>query len=253
MGDGSSVIGIIPVRFDSQRLPGKALRQSHGMPLLGYVIERAKRIPNLDQIWVATTDRPVDDTISKYARAQGLFVFRGDTDDVAYRLLECSRRARTGYCVRLNGDSPFPDAGLIGEGIRICMGNRADFVTNLVGRTFPYGVSVEIISVTAFEKAYRAMQTREEREHVTPYFYSHKEIFDVHCMTSPLHGIAGTRLAVDTEDDWRLFEQVVAKLGKSVWTAGYREIAELYQRIAILTPRHVVPASAFSPSSEGGE
>ena len=60
-----TVVGIILARLDSTRLPGKALRQVKGVPLIGYIIARAKRIPDLEVLVLATTERPLDDSLAE--------------------------------------------------------------------------------------------------------------------------------------------------------------------------------------------
>lgn len=226
-----SVAGIIPARMDSQRLPGKVLRRAGDVPLMGYVIRRAGLVSRLSRIVVATTRRSVDDPIEEYACSSGLEVFRGDTEDVALRLLSCASEFGADYFIRLNGDSPFPDPHLLEEGIGMCRNGGFDFVTNLIGRSFPYGIAVEIIATRVYKSAYERMESPEDREHVTAYLYAHLDEFLTHSMTSPVPEFAKTRLVVDTEDDWHLFQRAVAILGDSVWTSGYREIADLYQRM----------------------
>ena len=51
---------IIFSRFDSQRLPGKALLDIEGRCLLGRVIDRAKLIKGTNEIIVATSNREID-------------------------------------------------------------------------------------------------------------------------------------------------------------------------------------------------
>ena len=48
------VLGVIPARLASTRLPGKVLRQIAGRPLLAWVFEAAMRCPELDRVVIAT-------------------------------------------------------------------------------------------------------------------------------------------------------------------------------------------------------
>lgn len=47
---------IIPARYESSRFPGKPLARIHGLPMIGQVILRAKKIPEISQVVVATDD-----------------------------------------------------------------------------------------------------------------------------------------------------------------------------------------------------
>jgi spore coat polysaccharide biosynthesis protein SpsF len=226
------IIGIILARIDSSRLPGKVMHSVQDTPLIGYVIERAKAIPGLSNIVLATTNRSIDDPLATYAQAQNIAVYRGSTQNVAFRVLQCAKIHQCDYFVRLNGDSPFLDPELIGEGITYCFQKRVDMITNLVGRTYPYGVSVEIIRTATFEQTYYQLENQEEREHVTPYFYRNLEQFAVHTLTLSPPYKGKERLVVDTFDDMKKFEQVVQHLGKKVFNIKFQEAVKLYQTLS---------------------
>ena len=223
-----TVVGIILARLDSTRLPGKALRQVKGVPLIGYVIARAKRIPDLEVLVLATTERPLDDPLAEYALSQGVKVYRGDLCDVALRVLNCAAKFGGDYFVRLNGDAPFHDPELIAQGIAYCQDGEIELVTNLIGRTFPYGIAVEIIRTDAFERSYENMTTPEELEHVTQYLYMHLEKLKIKTITSSCPELSQARVVVDTKADFEMFKHVANQLGETVLTAGYKQVAKLY-------------------------
>lgn len=223
-----SIIGIILGRLDSSRLPGKLLEDVNGIPLIGYVIARAKRISGLSELMIATTDRSVDDPLVDYANAQGLMVFRGDSRNVAQRLLNCASKFGAQYFIRLNGDSPFADPELIIEGMQHCFNKRVELITNLIGRTFPYGIAVEIIETKAFARAYANMHTNEEYEHATKYLYEHLDMFGVESMKSSLPELSRARLVVDTEKDLNMFRKMTAFFKSRAVNVGYIEAADKY-------------------------
>ena len=51
---GTAVVGAIPARFGSQRLPGKALHPLAGRPMVEHVYRRAVRAKGLDRVVVLT-------------------------------------------------------------------------------------------------------------------------------------------------------------------------------------------------------
>jgi 3-deoxy-manno-octulosonate cytidylyltransferase (CMP-KDO synthetase) len=53
------ILGVIPARLASTRLPRKVLRQVAGKPLLAWVIEAARACPQLDRVLVATDSEEV--------------------------------------------------------------------------------------------------------------------------------------------------------------------------------------------------
>ena len=53
------IIGVIPARLDSTRLPGKVLRKIGNKTMVQWVYERARRSPLLDELLVATDNEQV--------------------------------------------------------------------------------------------------------------------------------------------------------------------------------------------------
>ena len=59
------IIGVIPARLGSQRLPRKVLREIQGKILVEQVYQRAAKASVLDQLWVATDSQEVIDACEK--------------------------------------------------------------------------------------------------------------------------------------------------------------------------------------------
>lgn len=53
------IVGVIPVRYQSKRFPGKALAKIAGKRVIEHVYERASRCPEFDRLIVATDDRRI--------------------------------------------------------------------------------------------------------------------------------------------------------------------------------------------------
>src|SRR6187401_1254787 len=137
---------IVVARLDSRRLPGKVLADIGGEPLLWYVISRVQLVRAFEgRVVIATSDRPVDDPLADCCQARGWPVFRGSADDVAGRLLACAEHHGWEWFARINGDSPLTDPELLGEACEVASFDDHDFVTNLQPRSFPYGVSAELL------------------------------------------------------------------------------------------------------------
>jgi spore coat polysaccharide biosynthesis protein SpsF len=225
-GDKLTFSGIIIARLDSRRLPGKALRNIDGMPLLSYVVERARRIKALSSLVLATTDRAVDDPLASFAEQSGLRIFRGQCDDVADRVLTCAKEVSADYFVRLNGDSPFLDPDLIHASSIECL-NGFDLVSNLLCRLFPYGVSVEWIRTEALAAAYPLMKSYH-REHFTQFFYEHPEKFGICSITRNGLPLNNVRLVVDTQDDLERMAKLMSLLRENKLSADYEAVVKCY-------------------------
>jgi 3-deoxy-manno-octulosonate cytidylyltransferase (CMP-KDO synthetase) len=60
------VIGIIPARYGSTRLPAKVLADIDGKPMIQHVYERARQSPSLDRLVVATDDDRILERVENF-------------------------------------------------------------------------------------------------------------------------------------------------------------------------------------------
>ena len=144
---------IILSRMDSTRLPGKALLDVGGRPLLSYALSFCQKIKGLDSIAIATSTRAVDNPLSDFARSNGISCIRGSLNNVAERFLSAMKVLNLDAAVRINGDSPLNNKTLIGDGIGLFRSGNFDLVSNVPARTYPYGISVEVVGRKAMEHA----------------------------------------------------------------------------------------------------
>jgi spore coat polysaccharide biosynthesis protein SpsF len=217
---------IVFARFDSRRLPGKALRSLSGRPLLGRVLDRARRVAGIDGIVVATSERPVDDVIAELAEREAVSRFRGAADDVAGRALACAEANGFARFVRISGDSPFFDPEIVARLIERHLTLDLDLATNVWPRSFPAGASAEVISTQAMRRACADMDD-DDREHVTRYFYRHPDAFRIFNLSAPDERYAGVRLAVDDGDDLERATWIVERLEDPAEAAQLDDIVAL--------------------------
>lgn len=221
---------IVLSRLDSKRLPGKALRMINGKPMVHYVLERAERIKGVDLVVFATSDREVDDALSSYVKKLGFPVFRGSADDVAGRVLACAQHFDFSTIVRVCGDSPLIDYELLSKGLAIFKSNKYDIVTNRYPRSFPAGMSMEILSMEAFSMGYQKMGSPEHFEHVTIYFYERPDAYLIHNVESGNSEYAEISLAIDTIDDIKRFEWMLEAMGPSYLDLNGLKVIEFYKQ-----------------------
>lgn len=203
---------VILSRMDSTRLPGKALIDVDGRPLLSYVLSFCQKINNLDSIAIATSTRAVDDPLSDFAKVQGIPCIRGSLDNVAERFFLAMETLNLDAAVRINGDSPLNNTQILTDGIRLFRGGNFDLVSNVPARTYPYGMSVEVVGRKAMEYACSMMIDAQHREHVTKYFYENQDKFDISLMKSEVAEFSEVQLAIDTREDLDRFKWIISNL-----------------------------------------
>jgi 3-deoxy-manno-octulosonate cytidylyltransferase (CMP-KDO synthetase) len=107
------IIGIIPARYGSKRLPGKPLIPIDGKPLVQRVYECAKKSGFLDRVIVATDSARVSDVAYGFGGEAylGLRRHRTGTD----RAAEVVRNLNCDLVVNIQCDQPYLDPGMIDE------------------------------------------------------------------------------------------------------------------------------------------
>ena len=107
------VIGVIPARYHSTRLPGKPLADIIGKPMIQHVYENTARSATLDEVIVATDDKRVIEAVEKFggkARMTSKDHLTG-TD----RIAEVAENYDVRIVVNIQGDEPFVNPGMIDE------------------------------------------------------------------------------------------------------------------------------------------
>jgi spore coat polysaccharide biosynthesis protein SpsF len=184
--------------------------------MINWVVERAMLAGMLDQVVVATTDDGSDDPLVAYCHEQGYPVFRGSQFDVLDRYYRAARHFSADIIVRITGDCPLIDPGLINEAVESLHINNVDFVANRLpppfGRTYPIGLDTEVVRYSALEHAWQEAEKPYEREHVMPYLYDQPGRFPVLLLNhEPDYG--SLRWAVDTREDVEMVQAILSRTG----------------------------------------
>ena len=90
-------------------------------------------------------------------------------------------------------------------------GNKCDFITNTLERTFPYGTEVEVFSYVSLEKAWENAKKPSEREHVTPFIRNPKNKFVLKNIKNQKN-ISNFRYTVDKLEDLQLVKEIIKNI-----------------------------------------
>ncbi len=228
------IVAIIQARVGSTRLPGKVLRTLCGKSVLAHVVDRVKAARRLDAVWIATTDNPADDPLVEECRHLGVPSFRGSESDVLARYHGAARASEAEAVVRITSDCPLFDAALLDEMLMVFrQANRRDitldYVSNVQQRRYPRGLDAEIFTRAALDRAHREARLPHEREHVTPYFYQHPDLFRLGSYAGEAD-LSHLRWTLDTPEDWQFIEAVYRLLYRMDRLFTTAEVLELLQR-----------------------
>ena len=208
----TTVTAIIQARMNSTRLPGKAMMDLAGKPMLRHVFERVLAVAGVDRAVLATCDSGENVKIIDLARSMGIPVFIGSEDNVLERFHRAAQEFGGDYILRVTGDNPFTDPGFAAKTIEIALSARADlcYLSNL-----PLGTGAGIIRKSALDAAYLHSDEPYQFEHVSPYIKEHPEIFKIITREIELaNPFTSLRLTVDTPEDYELASIIYRNLYK---------------------------------------
>lgn len=208
---------VLQARYDSSRLPGKALLPIGHLPM---VVLAAKRIMRSGiSLVVATSSEGADDAIVQVCDAAKVPVFRGPLQDVYQRFIGATADLNDdASIVRLTADNVFPDAELVQEVVdRLNAMNGSYLCPRWPEDGLPYGVVAEAFRLGALRQA--RPESREDAEHVTAALRRRagNSGFGTELTLSYL------RATVDTADDYSRVTQVFDGVDDPV-TIGWRQL-----------------------------
>lgn len=224
------VVEIIQARMGASRLPGKPLLEVMGRPLLSYQIERLKRCQKIDEIVIATTLHPRDEAIVDFCHSEKIPFFRGSEEDVLDRYYQAAKEFSADVIVRGTADCPLSDPGVVDDVVAFFLDHYPsyDYVSNILSRTFPRGIDVEVFSMKSLNEAQNEAKKPEEREHVTPFLYRHPERFKLaNIVRSPDE--SQHRWTVDTSEDFELISLILKDLYPKKSDFNLQDILEAFQ------------------------
>lgn len=125
-------IGIIASRYGSSRLPGKALKDICGRPMVWWVYQSVSKSKKLDEVYVATDDQRVIDVCEVYNIP--VLMTRSDHREAANRLWEVSNSIAADFYIQINGDEPLIDYKSIDAAIPETVPQDTEYGTNLMAK-----------------------------------------------------------------------------------------------------------------------
>jgi spore coat polysaccharide biosynthesis protein SpsF len=222
------VAAVVQARMGSHRLPGKVLIPLRGRPVLWHILHRLRACRSVDTIVVATSALPADDPIEEFCLREKTGVVRGPEDNVLERYLLAARETGADIIVRVTGDSPLVDPGLLDSLVGRLIETGADYCTADPSVPCIHEGFSPFTRQALKKLAAEAAGDRLAREHVTAYFKEHPGFVRTAFLpVDPDHRFEGARLSVDTPSDLSFLEEVYRRLGVPAGEADVREVVRL--------------------------
>ena len=217
---------LIAARSDSKRFPGKhfkIINEKLNLSIIDYCIKRCKK-SKITNIILCTSNNKNDDVFEKYCKKKNILIFRGSKNDVLKRYIDCAEKHDITDIIRITGDCPLVDKNIINNLLNIYKKNDYDYVSNVTPPTFPDGLDVEIVKLSALKKSFAENKTRSNKEHITLHIRKNNK-FRKFNMTYNRNNLSKIRWTVDTEDDLKLIKKIVKQFHPKIhfeWKKIYK-------------------------------
>lgn len=109
------VIGMIPARYASSRLPGKPLVPILGKMMIQRVFEQTCRADTIDDVWVATDDQRICTAVEAFGGKA--VMTSAECVSGTDRLAQAAETLSGDIIVNVQGDQPFIDPRMIDEAV----------------------------------------------------------------------------------------------------------------------------------------
>jgi 3-deoxy-manno-octulosonate cytidylyltransferase (CMP-KDO synthetase) len=150
-----TVLGVIPARLASTRLPRKVLRELAGRPLVAWVFEAARRAPDLDEVLVATD---ADEVMQACARLGIPAVLTSSAHPSGTdRVWEVAQSRAADVYVNIQGDEPFVTPGHIARLVEPFRTTADTLVSTLCIQATPDEVDARNVNKVVFGAGGRAI------------------------------------------------------------------------------------------------
>ena len=210
------------------------------------IYERLLQARRLDRIGIATTTEPSDDSLAAFAEESKIPCYRGSVDDIIERLAGAAEVFAAEVVVRVWGDCPMVDPGLVDRVIEKLKEEDLDYASNYLPteRTFPVGMEVE-----AYRRPTLLLLKKEAadpfcREFPIEYLLKNPDKFR-RGLISHEADLSRFQLSVDYPQDLELARAVYSELYRPESPFSYRDVlAFLEKRPGLIgkvsgLPRHV--------------
>jgi spore coat polysaccharide biosynthesis protein SpsF len=229
------VVAIIQARMGSTRLPGKVLKDLCGETVLARVVSRTRHAMLLNEVVVATSVQAADDAVVQECGRLSVACFRGNEVDVLDRYFHAAEKFSADAVVRITSDCPLIDPEVSDKTIQVFLDRYPDYASNVLERTYPRGLDIEIMTFAALASAWRDARDPYQREHVTPFLYQHPERFRLVSVTGD-RDYSHYRWTLDTMEDLEFLRAVYERCAEALgptWQDVLRILEEAPNLVAI--------------------
>ncbi|WP_147819488.1 cytidylyltransferase domain-containing protein [Salidesulfovibrio onnuriiensis] len=221
---------VVQCRYNSTRLPGKALLPFGPTTMLGFLLRRLQ--VGLDRggfkLVVATTMLPDDDKVAAEAVKNGAAVVRGSVDDVLARYVRCLEQYPSELIVRVTADNPFTCPRSIEAMVSLLRQSGADYA-RCTG--YALGATADAFTAGVLMELNEKKLSGPDREHINKHILENPSSY---CMVElSAQGQEARRalsVTVDTREEYERIASIVGDDESEPWNMELNETARRLDR-----------------------
>jgi spore coat polysaccharide biosynthesis protein SpsF len=112
--------------------------------------------------------------------------------------------------VEITGDCPIIDPEIVEQAIRIFKAHNADYVSNVLVRSYPDGMDTQVFFLETLKRSAAMTNNPLDREHVTLHIRNHPELFShIHLIAPPEIHWPDLGLTLDEQGDYELLKLII--------------------------------------------
>ena len=226
----------------SRRCPGKSMAKIQNLPVIEIVMKRLKMTKNISKIVLVTSNLKRDLKLKKYVKKLGFDYFCGSENNLVKRFLDAQKKfcnKKDQYFFRVTADNVFIDWNecnrIISSGLR----KKVDFCS-FINKTYSdrnNDFSGELINIRALKKLNTLTQNKFDLEHVYPFFFKNKKIFNVKRLEVSKRLKTSIKFDLDYPKDLKFFQNIGKKIQKDVINVEAKNIIKLGKKIIYLNDK----------------
>lgn len=124
------IVAVIPARYKSSRFPAKPLADICGKPMIWWVYQHCKMVPDFNEVYVATDDSRISDVCKRYG--MDVVMTSEDNETGTDRVGEVAEMIDADLYVNIQGDEPLLEPHVISAAIKPLIDDPDIMVSNLM-------------------------------------------------------------------------------------------------------------------------
>ena len=218
------VVAIVQARMGSTRLPGKIMEKINGVSLISLLLSRLNECKTIDEIIVATSSNKENNILVDHVHEIGFKCLQGSEEDVLSRYVSAGEQLKADIIVRITGDCPLVDPGIVDKAVLEFQNNNVDYLSNTNPPSYPDGLDVEVFYMKLLQKVQKKINNSYDKEHVTTYLRGNKDLLELNIKNEK--DLSKMRLTVDEGEDLEVVRNIFNYFSPNI-LFGLNEILEL--------------------------